>query len=282
MVALADGVRVPCLGLGTWRMGESRSSHAADVAAVRRALDLGYRLIDTAEMYGDGGAERVVGEALRGAAQAGTVRREDVFLVTKVLPTNASRQATAAACERSLDRLGMDYIDLYLLHWRGGHPLGETVAAFETLRERNRIRAWGVSNFDVADMDELWGVSDGPRCVANQVYYSASERGIEFDLLPAQRRRSVATMAYCPIDQGALASDPTFAEIGRRLGVSAAQAALAWVLRQPDMIAIPKAGRETHLRENLAAAAIELNDRDLEAVDARFAPPKRKRRLAMS
>ena len=159
MVALADGVRVPCLGLGTWRMGESRSSHAADVAAVRRALDLGYRLIDTAEMYGDGGAERVVGEALRGAAQAGTVRREDVFLVTKVLPTNASRQATAAACERSLDRLGMDYIDLSLLHWRGGHPLGETVAAFETLRERNRIRAWGVSNFDVAGMREVAGSS---------------------------------------------------------------------------------------------------------------------------
>jgi diketogulonate reductase-like aldo/keto reductase len=282
MVALADGVRVPCLGLGTWRLGESRSSHAADVAAVRQALDLGYRLIDTAEMYGDGGAERVVGEALRGAAQAGTVRREDVFLVTKVLPTNASRKATVAACERSLDRLGVDHIDLYLLHWRGGHPLGETVAAFEALRERGRIRAWGVSNFDVDDMDELWGVADGPRSVANQVYYSASERGIEFDLLPAQRRRSVATMAYCPIDQGALASDPTFAEIGRRLGVSAAQAALAWVLRQPDVIAIPKAGRETHLRENLAAAAIELTDRDLAAVDARFAPPKRKRRLAMS
>jgi diketogulonate reductase-like aldo/keto reductase len=282
MVALADGVRVPCLGLGTWRLGESRSSHAADVAAVRQALDLGYRLIDTAEMYGDGGAERVVGEALRGAAQAGTVRREDVFLVTKVLPTNASRKAAIAACERSLDRLGVDHIDLYLLHWRGGHPLGETVAAFEALRERGRIRAWGVSNFDVDDMDELWGVADGPRCVANQVYYSASERGIEFDLLPAQRHRSVATMAYCPIDQGALASDPTFAEIGRRLGVSAAQAALAWVLRQPDVIAIPKAGRETHLRQNLAAAASELTDRDLAAVDARFAPPKRKRRLAMS
>jgi diketogulonate reductase-like aldo/keto reductase len=281
-VSLADGVQVPCLGLGTWRLGESRSSHAADVAAVRQALDLGYRLIDTAEMYGDGGAERVVGEALRGAAQAGTVWREDVFLVTKVLPTNASRTGTVAACERSLDRLGVDCIDLYLLHWRGGHPLRETVAAFEALRQRNRIRAWGVSNFDVADMDELWDVADGPHCVANQVYYSASERGIEFDLLPAQRRRSVATMAYCPIDQGALASDPTFAEIGRRLGVSAAQAALAWVMRQPDVIAIPKAGRGTHLRENLAAAAIELTDRDLAAVDARFAPPRRKRRLATS
>jgi diketogulonate reductase-like aldo/keto reductase len=281
MIRLADGVQVPCLGLGTWRMGESRSSHAADVAAVRQALELGYRLIDTAEMYGDGGAERVVGEALRGALRAGTVRRDDVFLVTKVLPANASRKAMVAACDRSLERLGVDHVDLYLLHWRGGHPLGETVAAFEALRERGRIRAWGVSNFDVNDMDELWSVADGPRCVANQVYYSASERGIEFDLLPAQRRRSVATMAYCPIDQGALASDPPLAEIGGRLGASAAQVALAWTMRQPDVIAIPKAGSEGHLRENLAAAALTLTDRDLTAVDARFAPPKRKQRLAM-
>jgi len=281
-VPLADGVQVPCLGLGTWRMGESRSSHSADVAAVRGALELGYRLIDTAEMYGDGGAERVVGEALRGASQAGAVRREDVFLVTKVLPSNASRTATIAACERSLKRLGVDHVDLYLLHWRGGHPLGETVAAFESLRERGRIRAWGVSNFDVDDMDELWSAADGPHCVVNQVYYSASERGIEFDLLPAQRRRSVATMAYCPIDQGALASDPTFTEISGRLSASAAQVALAWVLRQPDVIAIPKAGHERHLRENLAAAALELTDRDLAAIDARYPPPKRKRRLAMT
>jgi len=282
MVPLADGVPVPCLGLGTWRLGESHAACASDVAAVRRALELGYRLIDTAEMYGDGGAERVVGEALRGALQAGTVRRDDVYLVTKVLPSNASRKATVAACERSLERLGVDHVDLYLLHWRGGHPLSETVAAFEALRERGRIRAWGVSNFDVDDMEELWSVADKPRCLANQVYYSASKRGIEFDLLPAQRRRSVATMAYCPIDQGALAADPTLAEIGGRLGASAAQVALAWVLRQPDVIAIPKAGRERHLRENLAAAALTLTYRDLAAIDARFAPPRRKQRLAMT
>jgi len=281
-VLLPNGVHVPCLGLGTWRLGESRSAHASDVAAVRQALELGYRLIDTAEMYGDGGAERVVGEALRGALRSGIVRRDDLFLVTKVLPGNASRKATLAACERSLERLGVDHVDLYLLHWRGSHPLQETVAAFEALRERGRIRAWGVSNFDVDDMDELWSVADGSHCAANQVYYSASERGIEFDLLPAQRRRAVATMAYCPIDQGALASDPTLVEIGGRLGVSAAQVALAWVLRQPDVIAIPKAGREQHLRENLAAAALALTDQDLRAVDARFAPPKRKRRLAMT
>jgi diketogulonate reductase-like aldo/keto reductase len=281
-VTLYDGTAIPCLGLGTWRMGESRATHATEVAAVRQALELGYRLIDTAEMYGDGGAERVVGEALKAAIGAGTVRRDDVRIVTKVLPSNASRKGTVAACERSLQRLGLDAIDLYLLHWRGGHPLADTVAAFESLRERGRIRAWGVSNFDVDDMAELWGLATGAGCVANQVYYSASERGIEFDLLPAQRRRRVATMAYCPIDQGALAADATFAAIGERHGVTSAQAALAWVLRQPDVIAIPKAVRERHLRENLAAAAVTLTDRDLAEVDARFAPPRRKRRLAMT
>jgi diketogulonate reductase-like aldo/keto reductase len=282
MVLLPDGQRVPALGLGTWRMGESRAAHRDDVTAVRRALELGYRLIDTAEMYGDGGSERVVGEALSAAIQAGTVRREEAFLVTKVLPGNASRKGTVAACERSLRRLGVEYIDLYLLHWRGGHPLAETVGAFESLRERGLVRAWGVSNFDVDDMDELWLVDGGPRCVVDQVYYSASTRGIEFDLLPAQRARGVASMAHCPIDQGALAADATFTEIGQRHGVSAAQAALAWVLRQPDVIAIPKAGRERHLRENFAAAELTLTDRDLATVDAGLPPPKRKQPLAMT
>jgi diketogulonate reductase-like aldo/keto reductase len=281
-VLLPNGAQVPALGLGTWRLGESRTKHADDVNAVRLALDLGYRLIDTAEMYGDGGAERVVGEALSVAVRAGALRREDVFLVTKVLPSNASRKGTVAACERSLQRLGVEHVDLYLLHWRGGHPLAETVAAFQSLRERGLIRAWGVSNFDVDDIEELWAVDGGPHCVVNQVYYSASERGIEFDLLPAQRKRGVATMAYCPIDQGALAGDATFAEIGQRHGVSAAQAALAWVLRQPDVIAIPKAARASHLRENIAAADLTLTDRDLATVDARFPPPKRKRRLAVT
>ena len=281
-VSLRDGVRVPCLGLGTWRLGESRSAHAREVDVVLRAFDMGYRLVDTAEMYGDGGAERVVGEALRSAIQGGAMQREDVFVVTKVLPGNASRTGAVAACERSLQRLGTGYVDLYLLHWRGQHPLRDTVAAFESLVARGLIRAWGVSNFDVDDMDELWRLDDGPHCVANQVYYSASERGIEFDLLPAQRRRSVATMAYCPIDQGALANDGTFAEIGARHGVTAAQAALAWVLRQPDAIAIPKSAREQHLRDNFAAASLSLTDSDLATVDARFAPPRRKRRLAMT
>ncbi len=281
-VLLPDGQRVPGLGLGTWRMGEAQATHRDDLKAVRRALDLGYRLIDTAEMYGDGGAERVVGDAMEAAFRRGAVRREDLFLVTKVVPANASRTGTVAACERSLQRLRIGYIDLYLLHWRGGHPLAGTVAAFESLRERGLIRAWGVSNFDVADMDELSAVDGGQHCAVNQVYYSASERGIEFDLLPAHRRRGVATMAYCPIDQGALAGDATFAEIGKRHGVSAAQAALAWVLRQPDVIAIPKASRERHLRENLGAADITLTERDLATVDAAFPPPSRKHPLTMT
>ena len=282
LVLLPNGHRVPALGLGTWRMGESRARRVDDVAAVRRALELGYRLIDTAEMYGDGGAERVVGEALGTALRAGTLRREDAFLVTKVVPSNASRKGTVAACERSMQRLGVEYVDLYLLHWRGGHPLADTVAAFESLRDRGLIRAWGVSNFDVDDMAELWTVDGGPRCVVNQVYYSGSTRGIEFDLLQAQRERGVATMAYCPIDQGRLATDAAFADIGKRHGISAAQAALAWVLRQPDVIAIPKAGRERHLRENFAAAGLTLTDRDVATVDAAFPPPRRKQRLAMT
>lgn len=262
-------------------MGESRAAHGRDVAAVRTAFELGYRLIDTAEMYGDGGAERVVGEALRGAVQSGTLRREDVYVVTKVLPGNASRSGTVAACERSLRRLALEHIDLYLLHWRASHPLADTVSAFEALRSRGLIRAWGVSNFDVDDLEDLWALPESAHCAANQVYYSASTRGIEFDLLPAQRRRGIATMAYCPIDQGALASDATFAQIGRRLGVSASRAALAWTLRQPDVIAIPKAAREAHLRDNLAAAALALAERDLAEVDARYPPPGRKQALAM-
>jgi diketogulonate reductase-like aldo/keto reductase len=281
-VSLPDGSFVPCLGLGTWRMGESRTQQAADIAAVRQAFELGYRLIDTAEMYGDGGAERVVGEALKQALRDATLRREDVVIVSKVLPTNASRQGVVAACERSLKRLGTDSIDLFLLHWRGRHRLAESVAGFEALRGRGLIRAWGVSNFDVDDLDELWSVADGDRCVANQVYYSASKRGIEFDLLPAQRARRLPTMAYCPIDQGALAAETVFAEIGRRHGVSAAQAALAWILRQPDVIAIPKASRASHLRENLTAALIPLTTQDFAAIDTRFPPPTRKHSLAMT
>ena len=277
-VELPTGERIPALGLGTWRMGESARARRAEVEAVRVALEIGYRLIDTAEMYGEGGAEEVVGEALA----AGPVRRDAVFLVSKVYPHNASRKGTVAACERSLARLRTDRIDLYLLHWRGPVPLAETVAAFEHLREAGRIRHWGVSNFDVDDLRELWRLDDGERCVANQVYYSAGQRGIEFDLLPWQRQRRLPLMAYCPIDQGALAGNRALQGIARTKGVTAAQVALAWVLRQPDAIAIPKAVQAAHLRENLAAASIELSAAELARIDAAFPPPTRKRRLAMT
>jgi diketogulonate reductase-like aldo/keto reductase len=277
-----QGTGIPALGLGTWRLGESRRSRSAEVTAVRTALELGYRLIDTAEMYGEGGAEEVVGEALADAIAAGDVRREELFVVSKVYPHNASARGVAAACARSRERLRLDTLDLYLLHWRGRHPLAGTVEGFERLARDGRIRFWGVSNFDVDDMQELWRLSSGPSCVANQVYYSASQRGIEFDLLPWQQERSVATMAYCPIDQGVLASHAELTRIAARHGVTAAQVALAWVLRDPRVIAIPKAARADHLRENLAAMTLALDPEDLAAIDRVFPPPRRKQPLAMT
>lgn len=277
-VRLANGQEVPSLGLGTWRMGENRSARAAEIAAIEQALGIGYRLIDTAEMYGDGGAEEIVGAAIK----TGGIRREELTIVTKVLPSNASRDGVLRACERSLKRLALDTIDLYLLHWRGSAPLRDTVGAFEQLREEGRIRDWGVSNFDTSDIQKLWSLAAGPACLVNQVYYSASERGAEFDLLPWQRGNGVVTMAYSPIDQGALAGDTTFATIGRRYNVSASTVALAWVLRHPDVIAIPKAVKASHLRENYAATKLELTAGDLAQIDTQFPPPKRKRRLAMT
>jgi diketogulonate reductase-like aldo/keto reductase len=277
-VELPGGERVPALGLGTWRLGESADSRRAEVEAVHFALEIGYRLIDTAEMYGEGGAEEVVGEALA----RGPTRRDEVFIVSKVYPHNAGRKAAIAACERSLKRLRTDRIDLYLLHWRGSVPLAETVAAFEHLRDAGRIRYWGVSNFDVDDLRELWEVDDGERCAANQVYYSAGQRGIEFDLLPWQRQHRLPTMAYCPIEQGALAANRPLQSIARARGLTATQVALAWALRQPDVIAIPKAVQAAHLRDNLAAASIALSDAELSQIDAAFPRPSRKRRLAMS
>lgn len=281
-VRLPDSTAVPALGLGTWRIGESARTRRAEIAALRRALAIGYRLIDTAEMYGEGGAEEVIGAALADAIAAGEVRREDVFIVSKVYPHNASRSGVPAACERSLKRLGLEHIDLYLLHWRGSVPLAETVAAFEALKERGLIRHWGVSNFDVDDMKALARVTGGAHCATNQIYYSASQRGAEFALLPWQRERRMPAMAYSPIDQGAAARDRTLKAIGARHGATAAQIALAWVLRQPDVIAIPKAVRDAHLRENWAAARIELTAADLAEIDRRFPPPARKSPLAMT
>ncbi len=280
-VRLRDGTSVPALGLGTVRIGDDARKRDSDVAAVRTALRLGYRLFDTAEMYGDGGAEEVIGVALRGAIDAGEIARDDAFIVSKVLPQNASRTGVIAACERSLKRLGVDAIDLYLLHWRGRFALRDTVAAFEALCVDGRIRFWGVSNFDVDDLQELEAIDAGRNCAANQVYYSASRRGVEFDLLPHCRARRIPLIAYCPLDEGALIKHTGLAAIGKPRAATSAQIALSWLLRQPDVIVIPKSGKEAHLRENLAAAQMRLAADDLAAVDRLFPPPRGKTSLAM-
>jgi len=281
-LSLPTGGKMPVLGLGTWRMGEDAARRAAEVAAVREAIVLGYRLIDTAEMYGEGGAETVVGQAVAEALRAGDVRRDELFVVSKVYPHNASRRGTREACERSLKRLGLDAIDLYLLHWRGNHPLRDTVAAMQSLVADGRIAHWGVSNFDTDDMQELEPLTgNGPGCAANQVYLSLGERGPEFDLLPWQRERAMPLMAYSPIDQGALAGDDALGALAGRLGVSAAQLALAAVIARPGVAAIPKAVRSVHLKENLAAAQLKLDAATLEEIDRLHPPPRRKTPLAM-
>jgi diketogulonate reductase-like aldo/keto reductase len=265
------GVQVPVIGQGTWRMGEDDRQRSREVAALREGLDLGLSLIDTAEMYGEGGAELVVGEAIAG-------RRDEVFLVSKVYPHNASRDGVQAACERSLKRLGCERIDLYLLHWRGRYPLEETVEGFERLREQGKIGAWGVSNFDLGDLLEL----DQPACRTNQVLYNLQARGIEYDLLPWHQRAGMPLMAYCPLSQaGALLHEPALLEVAQRHGVKPAQVALAWVLRQEGVIAIPKAVSSVHLRDNAAAASITLSADDLALLDTAFAPPQNKRPLEM-
>jgi len=270
------------IGLGTWRMGEDARTRRAEVAAVRLAFDLGYRVIDTAEMYGDGGAEEVVGAALAEALRTGGLRREELTIVSKVLPSNASRRGVLAACERSRKRLGVDRIDLYLLHWPGSHPLAETIAGFEALQTQGAIARWGVSNFDLAAMHDLLAQPGGAACAANQVQYSLAARGIDFDLRPWQRGRGLPLMAYCPIDQSTLARHAEVAAIAAPLGLSAAQLALAWTLREGGVIAIPKAVRESHLRENLAAASIALDAATRAALDRLFPPPRRAQRLAMT
>jgi diketogulonate reductase-like aldo/keto reductase len=281
-VTFPDRRTCTALGLGTWRMGESQRERAAEVAAVRLALEIGYRVIDTAEMYGEGGAEEVVGQALAEAVRAGVLSRDEFFVVSKVYPHNASRDGVRAACDRSRRRLGLDRIDLYLLHWRGEHRLAQTVAGFEALVARGHIARWGVSNFDIDDMQELARVSGGAACASNQVYYSLGERGAGFELLPWLRQRSMPLMAYCPIDRGRLAGDAVLSAVGERHGATASQAALAWVMQQPGVMAIPKAVRETHLRENLAAASLALTAEDLQAIDRRFPPPRARQPLAMS
>jgi len=280
-ILFSGGASWPALGLGTWRMGETARERPTEVAAIRLALELGYRVIDTAEMYGEGGAETVVGLALADALRTGDLQRDQLFVVSKVYPHNASRGGTVAACERSLRRLGLDHIDLYLLHWRGAHALADTVAGFEVLLTQGRIRRWGVSNFDTADLVELMQVPGGMQCASNQVFYALSERGVEIDLLPWQRAQAMPLMAYCPIAQGELARHAGLRAIGERHDVSAAQIALAWVLAQPGVMAIPKAVRETHLRENLAAAELALSAGDRADIERLFPAPGRRRPLAM-
>ena len=272
---LPDGTEVPVLGQGTWHMGERRDRRAAEAAALRLGLDLGMSLIDTAEMYADGGAEEVVAEAIAGRP------REEVFIVSKVYPHNAGGAKLAAACERSLKRLRVEAMDLYLLHWRGAIPLAETVAGFERLRAQGKIRRWGVSNLDVEDLEEL-----GPAladCATDQVLYSLAHRGIEHDLLPFCRARGMPVMAYSPIGQGgALLRHEALAEVARRHGATPAQIAIAWTLRAPGgVISIPKAADPEHVRQNAKARDIALTAEDLAALDAAFPPPKRKRPLAM-
>ncbi len=274
-VTLPNGVEVPALGLGTWYMGESQANAAAEVAALRAGIDLGMTLIDTAEMYADGRAETIVGQAIAG-------RRDEVFVVSKVYPHNASASGIPQACARSLRRLRTDRIDLYLLHWRGSYPLSETVEAFERLREAGHIGAWGVSNFDAADMEELSDVAGGGGCATNQVLYNPDARGIEFDLTPWCRSRAMPIMAYSPLGQaGRLLRSPALTKIGARHGVSPAQIALAWNLRDGATIAIPKAGTIAHVHENAAAAKIRLTTEDLAAIDQAHPPPRRKQPLAM-
>jgi diketogulonate reductase-like aldo/keto reductase len=271
---LPAGDEVPVLGQGTWGMGEKPNRRPDEVAALRLGLDLGMSLIDTAEMYGDGGAEEIVGEAVAG-------RRDEVFIVSKVLPTHASRLGVVTACANSLKRLRTDRIDLYLLHWRLGTPLAETVAAFEQLKAAGKIRHWGVSNFDMADMVELAGVADGKSAQTNEVLYNVMRRGIEYDLLPWCRQRGIPIMAYSPVEQGVLAGDGRLAKVAERYGVSRSQIALAWVLRQEGVIAIPKASKLDHVRENRAAHDIRLLPADLQNLDRAFPPPTGKRVLEM-
>jgi diketogulonate reductase-like aldo/keto reductase len=265
-ITLPSGEQIPALGQGTWFMGESARRHADEVAALQAGIDLGMTLIDTAEMYGDGGSEELVGEAIAG-------RRNQVFLVSKVYPHNASRRGAIAACERSLKRLQTDCIDLYLLHWRGQAPLAETVEAFEALQRDGKIRHWGVSNLDVYDMQELLGEPGGDKVAVNQVLYNLTRRGIEYDLQPLCRSKNIPIMAYSPIEQGRLLNAPVLRAIAQRHNATPAQIALAWLLRQEQIIAIPKAATVAHVEENRAALDLKLTDKDLAELDQAFPPP---------
>ena len=273
---LPSGRSIPVLGQGTWGMGEDRAERQAEIAALRLGLDLGMRLIDTAEMYGEGGAEELIGEAVAG-------RRAEVLLVSKVYPHNATRRGAVEACERSLRRLKTDYLDLYLLHWRGSVPLTQTFEAFQSLKKGGTIRDYGVSNFDQDDMEEASLLPGGNEVVTDQVLYNLKCRGVEWDLLPWCRKRGIPVMAYSPIDHSpqGLLSHPQLKSVALRHGATPAQIALAWLLRQKGVIVIPKAGNPAHVRENRAALDLTLTDEDLTELDRAFPPPRKKMALAM-
>lgn len=265
---------VPALGQGTWQMAEDPSRRQQEIAALRLGLELGMTLIDTAEMYGEGAAEELVGEAIAG-------QRDQVFLISKVYPQNASRRRVVQACERRLRRLGTDRLDLYLLHWRGNVPIEETITGFEALRSSGKIRHWGVSNFDTNDMEELLRIADGGGCSTNQVLYNVTRRGPEFDLIPWLTRHGMPPMAYSPVEQGRLPQSGALSQIAAKHNASPFQIALAWLLQQGPVIAIPKAGQPRHVRDNHRAVEIRLGPEDLQAIDAAFPPPTRKRPLEM-
>ena len=268
------GEAIPTLGQGTWGMAEDARHRKDEVAALRVGFDLGMTLVDTAEMYADGGAEALVGEAIAG-------RRDELFLISKVLPENATRPGTLAACEHSLQRLGTDRLDLYLLHWRGNVPLEETLDAFAALVDAGKIRYWGVSNFDVVDMIELRGLADGRNAATDQVLYNLTRRGIEYDLMPWCRNRNIPIMAYSPIEQGRLLDHEELKDVAVRHNAQPAQVALAWLLRQDGVVAIPKAANVAHVRENHAALALYLTREDLAALDRAFPAPTEATPLAM-
>ncbi len=267
-VELSGGERVPVLGLGTWRMGERKRDRDNEIAALRLGLDLGFRLIDTAELYGSGEAETIVAEAIAG-------RRDDVYLVSKVMPQNASRRGTVAACEQSLKRLKTDHLDLFLLHWQGSVPLAETIEAFLALEKAGKIHAFGVSNFDTADMARALALTGGDGIATNQVLYNLARRGVEKELLPWQRKRKIPLMAYSPLDQGRILKDRTLVDLARERGVSPAAFALAWVLREKAVFTVVKAMSPDHVRDNFTAAHLALSAEEYAALDHAFPPPTR-------
>lgn len=269
---ISSGEQLPVLGLGTWHMGERPQHRQDEIDTIRFAVDNGMKLIDTAEMYGDGAAEELIGQALSG-------RRADAFIVSKVLPHHASRHGTVAACEDSLRRLGTDYLDMYLLHWPGPVPLDETLEAFDALLRAGKIRYWGVSNFDTPDMEEVLALPGGNAVAANQVLYNPTRRGIEFDLVPWCRQRRLPIMAYSPLEQGRLLRHPALLRLAAEHGATPAQIALRWVLRDDLTIALPKAGTPAHARELLGSLDMPLSPQDMAALDRAFPPPERKQRL---